>query len=70
MHIRSPIAGAVFLFVFVCLGWQLSINMEVTDFCLTPSEEGLEACNKEQIILIAEHYKINLGDKRAARDHL
>ena len=44
--------------------------MEVTDFCLSPSEEGLEACNKEQIILIAEHYKVNLGDKRAARDHL
>ena len=44
--------------------------MEVSDFVSAPSEEGLEACSKEQIILIAEHYKINLGDKRAARDHL
>ena len=44
--------------------------MEVSDFVSAPSEEGLEACTKEQIILLAEHYQINLGDKRAARDHL
>eukprot|EP00064_Thunnus_orientalis_P026426 superscaffoldBa00016751_g26939 len=36
----------------------------VEDFLRAPSEELLERCSREQLLKIAEHFKLEVGDKR------
>ena len=36
----------------------------VEDFFASPSEEFLDICTKEQLLQIAEHYDVDVGDKR------
>ena len=38
--------------------------MNIEDFFDSPSEEWLDLCTKEQLLKIAEHYEIDIGDKR------
>ncbi len=35
----------------------------VEDFVASPSEDLLNVCTKEQLLKIAEHYEIDVGDK-------
>lgn len=37
---------------------------ECEAFIAAPSEEALEKCTKEQLLKIAEHYSVVVGDKR------
>ena len=41
---------------------------QVSDFFVNPSEDFLDRCTKEQLFEIAEHYKIDIGDKRRRVD--
>ncbi len=36
----------------------------VEAFCETPSEELLDGCTKEQLLKIADHYSVDISDKR------
>ncbi|KAK5604470.1 hypothetical protein CRENBAI_016717 [Crenichthys baileyi] len=44
--------------------------MYVEDFSKSPSVEFLEQCTREQLIKIAEHYKICVGVKTILRENL
>ena len=37
---------------------------EVADFVKAPSEALLDKCTREQLVKIADHYRIEVGDKR------
>ena len=37
---------------------------EVTEFVSAPTEEFLDKCTKDQLLRIADHYKIEISDKR------
>ena len=37
---------------------------EVADFVKAPSEALLDKCTREQLLKIADHYQIEVGDKR------
>ncbi len=37
--------------------------VSVEDFVTCPSEDLLNVCTKEQLLKIAEHYEIDVGDK-------
>ncbi|CAG5925684.1 unnamed protein product, partial [Menidia menidia] len=37
----------------------------VDEFLREPSEEGLERCTREQLLKIAEHFQLEVGDKRS-----
>lgn len=36
----------------------------VEEFLKAPSEEFLERCSRDQLLRIAEHYELDVGDKR------
>lgn len=42
----------------------------VEDFIESPSENGLNFCTKKQLILIAEHYKVDIGDTKKAKEYV
>ncbi|XP_050923269.1 uncharacterized protein LOC127139346, partial [Lates calcarifer] len=43
----------------------MSVNMDlVEEFLKVPTEELLERCSREQLVRIAEHFKMDVGDKR------
>ena len=37
----------------------------VEEFLKAPSEELLECCSREQLVIIADHYEMDVGDKRS-----
>ena len=40
----------------------MTLGSNVDEFIRFPSEELLELCNKEQLLNIAEHYKVEISD--------
>jgi hypothetical protein len=43
---------------------SLTMTSNVDEFIRFPSEELLDVCTKEQLLKVAEHYKIEISDKR------
>ena len=37
---------------------------QIEDFVTSPSDEFLDLCSKEQLLEIADHYKVDVGDRR------
>ena len=53
------------MFFFTSSGESIVGSMaSVEEFLKAPSEELLEGCSREQLVRIAEHYDLDVGDKR------
>lgn len=44
--------------------WLRKMSSILSSFVQAPSEVALELCTKEQLIEIAEHYQIEIVDKK------
>lgn len=54
----------VSVFVFGQVGDFSLIMASVQEFLRTPSAALLELCSREEVIEIAGHYQVDVGDKR------
>lgn len=43
------------------------MSSRLSSFVQAPSEIGLEMCTKEQLLEIADHYQIEIADKKLGR---
>lgn len=42
----------------------------VEDFIKSPSESGLDVCTNKQMLLLADHYRINVDDARLGKERI
>lgn len=47
-----------------------AVMATVDAFVQSPSEDFLNSCTREQLLKLAEHYDVDVGDKRRLKDEI